>query len=100
MYCKTFCTKLSPEGMKKFTQFVHTKYKPLISQQPGFLGTYFCTKEDNEFVMIMLWKEKKNIHDWSSNPDHKKISADADINNLFINEIFQDIYEVTETIEK
>jgi len=98
MYCKTFRTKLRPEGIKKFTQFVHTKYKPLILQQPGFLGAYFCTKEDNEFVMIMLWKEEKNIHDWSSNPDHKKISVD--INNLFINEIFQDIYEVTEPIEK
>jgi len=98
MYCKTFRTKLNAEGMKKFTQFVYIKYKPLISQQPGFLGTYFCTKKDNEFVMIMLWKEKKNIYDWSANPEHKKISAD--ITGLFINEIFQDIYEITETIEK
>jgi len=98
MYCKTFHTKLSPEGIKKFTQFVHTKYKSLISQQPGFLGAYFCTKEDSEFVMIMLWKEVKNIYDWSANPDHKKISED--INNLFINEVFQDIYEVIEPIEK
>jgi len=100
MYCKTFRTKLNHEGIEKFTQFVRTKYKPLLAKQPGFLGAYYCTKEDNEFVMIMLWEKEYNIHDWSANPDHKKIMAEMNINELFINEVFQDIYEVVETIEK
>ena len=95
MYCKTFRTKLSGEGMEKFTRFVEEKYKPLISRQKGFRGVYFCTKEDNEFVMIMLWEEKENIQAWSDNQDHKTISAD--ITSLFINEIYQDIYKVTDS---
>ena len=96
MYCKTFHTKPSPEGMLEFRAFVHDKYKPLISRQSGFRGASFCTTKENEFVMIMLWDEERNIHDWTDNPDHKKISAE--IKHLFINEVYQDIYEVSEEI--
>ncbi len=97
MFCKTFRTKLSDEGMNRFKQFVKNEYKPLISQQPGFKGAYFCVKEENnEFNMIMLWEHEHNIHDWTDNPDHQKISAG--IKDVFINDVYQDIYEISEEI--
>jgi len=96
MYCKTFRTRLTEEGMAAFEEFVEKKYKPLISRQPGFKGAFFCSKAGYEFEMIMFWEEERNIHDWSANPEHQAIGKE--IMPFYVNEVFQDIYEVKETI--
>jgi heme-degrading monooxygenase HmoA len=92
MYCKTFRTKISAEDMKEFSSYVEKSFKPLISKQKGFKGFYFCTKENNEFVMIMLWEEKEMIEKWAHNPDH--VAIGKPIQHVFVNEILQDIYHV------
>ncbi|MBW1791242.1 MAG: antibiotic biosynthesis monooxygenase [Deltaproteobacteria bacterium] len=96
MYCKTFRTKLTEEGMAVFEEFVQKKYQPLISKQPGFKGAFFCRKANHEFEMIMFWEEERNITQWSENQEHKKIGAE--IKSIYQNEIFQDFYEVEATI--
>ena len=96
MYCKTFRTKLTEEGMAIFEGYVQKKYKPLIAKQPGFRGAFFCRKTNHEFEMIMFWEEEHNIQQWSDNPEHKEIGEE--IKPVFVNEVFQDIYEVKENI--
>ncbi len=96
MYCKTFRTQLSPEGMEKFKLIVKEKYKPLISTQPGFKGAYFCTEDNNNFVMIMLWEEEQNLNDWTNNAGHEAIAAE--MKKLYLNEVYVDFYKVIEEI--
>lgn len=96
MYCKTFKTMLSDEGMTIFKEFFTKKYIPLLMKQPGFKGTVFCLKENNEFMTITYWEEEKNLNDWSNNPEHKEIVKEMKL--YYIHEIFLDMYKIEKMI--
>ena len=96
MYCKTFKTMLSNEGMNFFKEFFKEKYIPLLMKQPGFRGTVFCLKENNEFVTHTYWEEEKNINDWSSNPEHKEVVKE--MKHYYTHEVFVGMYKIEKMI--
>lgn len=96
MFCKTTRSKVSPDNMGQLTQWVTKKWGPLISSQEGFRGTYFNTKPDGEFIIIMLWETEAQIQSWTENPEHKELLPE--FMSLKEGPVDMDIYQVKEVI--
>ena len=96
MFCKTTRSKVSPENLEQLAQWVNGKWGPLISSKEGFKGTYFITKSNGEFVIIMLWETEEQIQSWTDNPEHKKLLPE--FMSLKTAPVEMDIYEVQDII--
>ena len=92
MFCKTTRSKVSPENIGQLAQWVKEKWGLLISSQEGFKGTYFITKPNGEFVIIMLWETEEQIQSWTDNPGHKELLPE--FMSLKEGPVEMDVYEV------
>ena len=96
MFCKTTRSKVSPENMGQLAQWVKGKWGPIISRQEGFKGVYFITKENGEFVIIMLWETEAQIQSWTDNPEHKQTIPE--FMSLTTDAVDMEIYKVQDVI--
>jgi len=92
MFCKITRSNVSPDNMEQLAQWVKKKWGPLISSQEGFKGTYFITKSNGEFVLVMLWETEAQIQSWTDNPEHQNLVPE--FMSLKEGPLYMDIYKV------